>query len=387
MSEVKPPLHLYVVWYSEFAGGQNIANALFTRFKRNVAKPTHRGLGVPVYFRMINPEMDPPLAINFESARRVAVVFLIDGKAKIDDAWNDYVANIVKNLDNASGLCLPVVFDPNVLKYMPSCFSSGNAIKLFEEEEKDRIAQLCFHTTHELCRLLSRDLSVPYLPGNTGESVKVFLSHTKRDESEALVEELRTYLATQTQLDSFLDVNSIPYGSHFARVIKEQAAQSAFIMVRSDSFCSSYWCQYEILLAKQFDRPIVVMDALDAREERTFPYLGNSPVLRYWPEADQNTFFFQLLDRLLLEVLSTRYRKLEIPYIVRQCGQDPDQYQILTEPPELLTLHHRLKSTGEEEASAIVLYPDPPLLQVELQAIQACFPKVRFTTPTFLLTQ
>src|SRR6185295_282946 len=56
---------------------------------------------------------------------------------------------------------------------------------------------------------------------------------------------------------------------------------SALVAVLTDTWSSREWCRREVLEAKLAARPLVVVDALEARVIRLFPYLGNAVTLRW----------------------------------------------------------------------------------------------------------
>jgi len=56
-----------------------------------------------------------------------------------------------------------------------------------------------------------------------------------------------------------------------------------------------------VLLAKHFQRPVVVVDAVQEREVRSFPYVGNVPVVRWKGDVQE------VIDALLREALRQAY--------------------------------------------------------------------------------
>ena len=79
-----------------------------------------------------------------------------------------------------------------------------------------------------------------------------------------------------------MDSGDIPAGSRFAEEIEEGVEDSSLLCVLTDNYSTREWCRKEIILAKQHQRPVVVIAAFNRQEVRSFPYLGNLPVLR-WP--------------------------------------------------------------------------------------------------------
>jgi len=61
-----------------------------------------------------------------------------------------------------------------------------------------------------------------------------------------------------------------------------------------------------VLRAKQLGRPVLVVDALKQGEARSFPYLGNTPTVRW---LDGPACIDAAIGYLLREVLRTEYFK------------------------------------------------------------------------------
>ena len=118
---------------------------------------------------------------------------------------------------------------------------------------------------------------------------KMFLSHTKMDlgKEPRAVESLRDLLKSDQPIKTWYDSGDIPGGSRFAKEIEEGIEDSSLLCVITDNYSSREWCRKEVLLAKRKQRPIVVVDALSRCEIRSFPYIGNLPVIRWNEEAPQ----------------------------------------------------------------------------------------------------
>jgi hypothetical protein len=104
---------------------------------------------------------------------------------------------------------------------------------------------------------------------------------------------------------------------------------------------------------------VLVIDALTEHEVRSFPYLGNVPVVR-WSGSPENA-----VDLLLKETL----RNLHTTLLLNQSKQPGDV--LFTRPPELATL------VGLAPGDT-VLYPEPPIGAEEADLLAKT--KVNFTT-------
>jgi hypothetical protein len=173
-----------------------------------------------------------------------------------------------------------------------------------------------------------------------------------------------------------VDSGDIDTGSPFAEAIEKGVEDSSLLCLLTDHYSSREWCRKEIILAKQHQRPVVVVAAFSGQEVRSFPYIGNVPVYRWpcTPGGENNTELAAVnraaavatVDLMLKETL----QHLHATALLRQIKQEGDE--VFTRPPELLSL---LCVKG----ASTVLYPDPPLGREELELLSAV--GVPTTTP------
>ena len=99
----------------------------------------------------------------------------------------------------------------------------------------------------------------------------VFISYTKSNASEEntikLMETVRQ-IVTDTHLQSFCDVRDLQPGCDWDSELRNKAAKSALLALRTDLYSSREWCQREISVSKHAGMPIVIVDALKSGEER-----------------------------------------------------------------------------------------------------------------------
>lgn len=166
----------------------------------------------------------------------------------------------------------------------------------------------------------------------TQDKLKLFISHAKRD-GLVVAENLRNSLRSKTKLDSFFDKNDIIEGVDFEKQIKENVKSSLLMVLDSDAYGTRQWCQKEILCAKKYGVPIVVVDMHSDVITRTFPYMGNVPSVRL---NDDN--LDSAINLLLRTGLRYEYQKNYLTRIVKE-GNDDDDFDILSYQPELLDMH------------------------------------------------
>ena len=222
--------------------------------------------------------------------------------------------------------------------------------------------------THEFSRMLRHHLTQGQQPTANRRALRryrqripVFLSHSKHDsDGERVAHYIRDWLHNNTQLSSFLDVHDIPPGLSFEDVLEDAiGTDGVMIAIHTDTYSSREWCRREVVRAKRLDLPMVVVDCLRAIDERSFPYLGNLPVVRMDPDRTDQ------IPELVAQVLQETLRGLLWATRIERLPGSAGSVVFLARPPELLSLA-KLR-VGTREGQLTVVYPDPPLGNEELQ--------------------
>ena len=363
----RAPLAVYVVWHPEAQDSAEFARAIFRECCADPDMPARRGLGIPVWFRTSVSPTSAPQLVPFGKAKRTAVFVLADAKLVAEPAWRDYVSNLtnsVNSCDVVVGVALTSV------SRLPPNLAAVQAIRLLDCDPADRETELLNNVKNDLCRLLK--------PG--AEKVRVFLSHAKKD-GLSITKEVRRYLHEQTKLDDFFDATDVPDGARFAKFITENAGSLPVLLaIQTDTYGSRDWCRLEVLEAKRRRVPISVLAAIQRGEARSFPYLGNVPVVCWHGKAS-----LPVVIRVLLgEVLRDRYFPERVRAICLQRGISM-KHDVFTYPPELFTvLSHRVETLATGGTLGCYLYPDPPLGAEELLLLRQFDPNIDPVTPTVL---
>ncbi len=329
------------------------------------ADPSVPALQVPTYFTPDDGSGEPPEPHLATEADRVMVVLLSDDHlaanartpTKCGRTWGDYAVQI-RDLCDASGhRFMPVQLTesgwPLDVRLGDTNFLRAWAVDDPEQRRKF-IARRLVHLLDRRLRLHPDDEDAP--------AVTIFLSHTKMDldNEPRVVKTLLAHLTATQPEKTWFDSGDIASGSRFAKAIERGVSDTALLAVVTDSYSSRSWCRREVLLAKHHQRPVVIVDAVQDREIRRFPYAGNTPVIR-WKGQPQD-----VVDLLLREALRHAYAE----EILKQRKRPGDA--ILPAGPELVTVVHRDKDQP-------VLYPDPPLGPEELAVLSSA--GVRVETP------
>ena len=314
--------------------------------------PAVPGLRIPTCFVRDDGSMEPPEAQIGDEADRVMVVLLADDHlaanarthTKSGKTWSDYVVQL-RELCESSSLhrFIPVQLTESGWP-IDTRLEDVNFLRAWAiDDAAQRREFIARHLLHVLIKLLRSNSNDAALP------VTIFLSHTKLDveKEPRVVRSLLAHLTANQPEKTWFDSGDIESGSRFAKAIERGVSDTALLAVLTDSYSSRSWCRREVLLAKRYQRPVVVVDAVTEREVRSFPYAGNVPVIRWNGRPDD------VVDLLLRESLRHSYAE----EMLKQRKRPGDE--VLPAGPELVTVIHRDKARP-------VLYPDPPLGPEEL---------------------
>ncbi len=388
----KPPLIVYIVWHPDYTEGQDYANFLYSRLTRDVNQPVLRGLGIPVYFRnMVSRNTGKPLKIPLNQAKNSAVVVLMDDEMVASEGvWNNYLLDLCEQTKAPESLhrIYPVSISPHAFNM--DKISEVNYIRLHDKEPERRLTFLSSSLFHELCRLMLNRTRVAdsHIPSQSPSPVKLFISHAKQD-GVNIAKSIHDYIVRELPLKTFFDAIDITVGYDFGNEIRANLKSAALLVIHTDAYASREWCRREVIMAKRFGCPMVVVNAISKGEERSFPYLGNVPTIR-WDELPQNESdsleanIQQTIDLMLYEVLRNIHSKQYLSYF-KAISPIPDEVALISQPPELITLLN-IQQTAEslQNQANLVLYPDPPLGDEELDLLSEFAPKLTFTTPIYI---
>tara|TARA_R110001592_G_scaffold88299_11_gene260071 strand:+ start:489 stop:1610 length:1122 start_codon:yes stop_codon:yes gene_type:complete len=364
--------------------GQKIANQLYSYYTRNINEALSRGLGIPVFYRTKAYENDLPKKIDLNESERNAVILLVDTHAI--NNWKEYVKDLQEQVDDSgNGNRLFPVSISTSFRNIGSSVTESNFIRLHEIDTlPKRMEKLKSQLTHELCRMLYGKPRISELTKTklSDEPVTLFMSHAKKD-GVSIAKEIKKIADVDTSMNTFFDTIDIAPGHKFKNELEGNIEATALLAIQTDSYSSREWCRWEVLKAKKGNRPIVVVNAVKEGEERSFPYLGNVPTIRWKTNSNKEILIKKILDFTLYEVLRFIYTYKHLDNLKGlQELTGTKKPKILASPPELLTLLE--KATETETKGNIVIYPDPPLTSEELELLIDATNDFEFLTPTFL---
>lgn len=384
----RPFMVIYVAWHPDFADGHVLAKALYNHYHRQLYENVAGGTGLNVVYRFEpGPGLNVPIDIDFSDAETSAIVLLIDERWVADPEWVEW-GRALLNRSDAAGLAVrvfPVAID-----------GAATRLGIAEQairwdrweglERQEREHKLIMGLTYQFCRMLRFYLERLKRPTEEEEAleqylrkVEIFLSHSKHDTyGERIAKLVREHLyrGEGDSLSSFFDVHDIPAGLRFNKVIPKKVKGSAVVAIYTDSYSSREWCRREIIEAKQCSVPLVVANCMSDFDERSFPYLGNVPVVRMDPDAANR--IDHIINRLLDEVLKDFLWRCRVQLVNGLVGDD---IEFLPRPPELISL------TGLRNQEVTVVYPDPPIGAEEQRLFEVVVPKVRLRSITEWLAE
>ncbi len=350
---MRTPLSVYLLIDRNNRQATEIFNRFYTLLCRDVEKPLSDGLDIPVYL-ISNDENGEIKSIDFEQSEKNAIFFFADMAVYLGDTkWRDYILKLKKQIEGGA---------PAVL-YSVKQFEYATDLSFIKKDQMiippndDIIAGWDEVSSHIY------DCLIRYMKDMTQDKLKLFISHAKRD-GLVVAENLRNSLRSKTKLDSFFDKNDIIEGVDFEKQIKENVKSSLLMVLDSDAYGTRQWCQKEILCAKKYGVPIVVVDMHSDVITRTFPYMGNVPSIRL---NDDN--LDTAINLLLRTGLRYEFQKNYLTKIVQEGNND--DFDILSYQPELLDMHMLEKNN--------VLYPEPPVSEEERRILNST--KKNFITP------
>jgi hypothetical protein len=374
-----PPLNVHFVWHPLAKDVcRPLADQCFSLLNRNDKLPFSRGIQIPVYFRSAEPEGQTcPIPIDLKNSERNIVFTFIDDNFVCDAGMCEYLRNLYKEVTANKAYRLHLVsLTQNA--YKMEGLGGLNYIRLHDVSKPDWNTSLLCAVSHEICRLIKSSANVSERGDELADKpIRIFLSHAKADSSATSLA-----LAVKDKLDNshltrFFDAYDIAPGYDFSQEIKGYLGESMVVAFRSDEYGSRPFCQLEILEAKRRNCPMLLVDVLENHEDRAFPFMGNIPVLHVGPIIPDNEkerlqrVVSEIVSASLVETLRFLYASIYFESIKTEY---PSATVFLNRPPEMRDLFRPGLTSGN-----LVVYPDPPLEESELEELKAS--GLNFATP------
>jgi len=223
----KIPLTVYITWHPKYTTGQEIADCFYSALCRDVTKPLVRSIGIPVYFRYDPPPTAAqPIGIDFSESENTAIIVLVSNEFLLDKNYRAYLYQLLAACreDENNRRIFPVALAPNAYNVSKD-LTAVNFVRvddpksLLDPQQKNKtLNHIKTSIVHELCRMLlnlKKASEEKQAVVSSAPPVKLFISHSKHDDSKKQAELFRDFINSQLQLKTFFDANNIAYGSNF----------------------------------------------------------------------------------------------------------------------------------------------------------------------------
>ena len=266
----KQPLLVQLVFHPGSAAALELARHIHRQLNDDPMVP---GLRVPTIFCPASAGGLPPSEYRLNFAERNFIVLLADDRFSIADEWCRFAADLWEKCREPSARFVPMQLSTNAWPLDERLRGVSFAHADLQPEGQPRDAFVVRRIIVELCRYLS---GMECAGENSIAPVRLFLSHTKVDLKAEPSVTLRFIdaLRADQPIEAWVDSGDIPTGSKFRDAIQDGVQGTSLLAILTDNYATREWCREEVLLAKEHQRPVAVVDALNSYEVRSFPYLG-----------------------------------------------------------------------------------------------------------------
>lgn len=351
-----PPLAINFVWsFADANVVTPVIDAVRKYFSRDRDKPFSRGLNIPIfYFSSHSANELPSRAPNMPAKKNITFIFTSVNTTGREN-WKEYIENLPEFTEITS--IVPIAIDRSGLTHSRA-LAGINCIRMYEWPSENRELHAIVSLAHEVYRYgcLSID------PSDTGKSssITIFLSHAKSGDTGRLhAEEIKKFIDT-TNMKRFFDSTEISPGFPFDQEIERNVVGSTLVAIATDAYSSRYWCQREILCAKENNRPIIIVNSLNDYEDRIFPAASNVPCVHVSSDSPMSRGdILRILSSAILETVRHCHSIQSLESYQAANWIEPD-CELAARPPEI---RQALKVKGNNGGK--ICYPEPPIYSDE----------------------
>ena len=380
-----PYFCIYLAWHPKSSKGNQLAEYVFKSIYGDPEYPLVDDIRIPIQFRSqsLDTEDGRLKPIDLENTQNSATFVLVDDHMVLSDRWQSYVEKLWQNAQRKAThhRVYPVAITPNAYN-LSSIIDETNFIKIYQETKitaaQDKLLRQILHaSSRQLKQIKSKE---PINLKNAPPPIKLFLSHAKQDGVD-ITKSIRHWIEEDETLNTFFDAKDIAPGYNFIEELKAGLKDSALLICQTDAYATRYWCRWEVLTAKQYLIPSLLINALNEGEERSYPYLGNIPTLR-WQGLESIPI---IINKILLKVLQHYYFPAYVENL-KKINLIPARAAILPHAPELLTQLQQqpenISASDQPKQEPLIIYPDPPLGDEEVEILHLLDPKLKAGTPS-----
>lgn len=353
----RPPLAIHIIWNpADEESVRKLLDAIRASFARNVDLPFSRGLNIPLFSYSSENSNQPPSHLPTQQASRDIVFIFTSANTVGRDPWKEYIDQISLS---STFHAIPIAIDRAGLGHgLTGSLKRLNFLRLYDWIGDLREQQALISIAHEIYRYGFAENCDECLGKDS--SIQIFLSHSKVGDTGRLhAESIKKYI-DETNMKRFFDASEISPGFRFDEEIINHIKKSVVVVLGSDSYSSRYWCQKEILCAKEYQRPIIAVDCRQDFEDRVFPAVSNVPCVHVSPDTPISKLdVLRILMATLLETIRHYHSLKSLEYYQSMNWIDCD-CAIISRPPEFHQVI-ALKNSGKQK----ICYPEPSLYSDE----------------------
>jgi hypothetical protein len=381
MKNFLQPLSIYFVWSpanNKFV--KPLIDYCLELLLRDVERPFSRSMNLPIFYRTSNSSEVPSL---IEKTSQKVMIFVFLSKDIIaNEAWCSYIENLPAGEDIH---IIPIAMDPTAFK-ISGVIKNKNQIRAFDFAVDFLKEYLFISIAHEIYRWTLNETEKEIKVGKD-KAIKLFISHAKdRGSGFKLATELKKTI-DNSSMNNFFDAADIAQGYDFETEIINHIKDSTLISIHSDTYSSRYWCQRELISAKELNRPIIVVDTLQDFEDRRFPYAANVPGVHvHIADRLNEEDVLKILNVALLETVRFFYSQ-RLLTIYQEMGWFNKDAIICSRPPDISDLNNLfdVHEGAIDRKNKEIIYPEPPLYSEELMFLFRL--GIEMNTPLKLLTE
>ncbi len=355
-TEYSPPLAINFIWHpSDSEEVVPVLDVIRMSFAKDKDKPFSRGLNIPLFFFSSQHSGETPSDYPKELARNNIIFVFTSANTVGRKEWQSYI----EGLSQSSAVhIVPIAIDSKGYSH-GGALSGINCIRKKDWPVKNSGLYAVVALAHEIYRFGCN--TVPPEDRGKGNSITIFLSHSKSggDTGKRHSERIKHFI-DNTNMNRFFDANEISPGYHFDQEIENHIKDSTLLAIESDAYSSRYWCQREILFAKQHNRPVVVVNCLEDFEDRIFPASSNVPCVHISSAAPMaKKDILRILSTTIIETVRYNY-SMQCLEAYKQAEWVDKDCELTARPPEIRQVIN-FKKGGREK----ICYPEPPVYSIE----------------------
>ena len=352
------PLAVHFVWHpSDTDWVDPILEVVSTHLSRNVDRPFSRNLNIPLFLYSSNSPAIVPSDFPQELAARNVLFVFTSINTRGYDHWNEYIRSLPCE---GSFRVVPVALSHEGLGHgEEGSLKSLNFIRAYEWPKELTPQHAILAIAHEIYRHGFVEIE----EGDKGKSssVKIFLSHAKSGDTGRSHAESIKFFIDNTNMSHFFDATEISPGFKFDEEIIKHIKESTVVAIGSDVYSSRYWCQREILCAKEHHRPMIAVNCLEDYEDRIFPAGSNVPCIHVPPESPlSESDILRVLSAAILETIRHHHALKSLAYYQSRSWIGND-CAVVSRPPEI----RQLLALKAEGITNKICYPEPPIYSEE----------------------